>query len=85
LPALSPATHKDRDGHEIANSTLHEGGSEGAMHWCDGGELSTWTDRHAARLPVGRVALITFPWLSTAAQKDRDGHETAITCCGQKA
>lgn len=47
-------------------------------HW--GGSA---LDRHAARPPVGRVEVITLPRLSTAAQNDRDGHETAITCLPQ--
>jgi hypothetical protein len=79
FPELSPATHKNRDVQEIASSMLQAG----PMQPGDGLDLSTWTDRHAARPPAGRVEVITLPALSTAAQKDCDGHETAITSWGQ--
>jgi hypothetical protein len=83
FPELSPATQRDRERHEIASSMLQVDGSEGPMQSPDGLDRSTWTDRHAARPPVGRVEVITLPALSTTAQKDRDGHETAITASRQ--
>ena len=72
MPALSPATHRRRDGHEIA-IRAPEKATDRVV------DRSTYADRQVSRPPVGRDELITFPAESTAAQNELDGPETPIT------
>jgi hypothetical protein len=62
LPALSTATHNDREGHETA-LRLEPGSIEAAVQ--------------ARGPPAGSVEVTAFPALSTATHNVCDGHDTA--------